>query len=255
MDVTLGSGDPWGGSSGFPSQPGLFNEGPFAAGSNGGLNLPPQGGALPMAAAAPGGGAFPAGTSFWSGPSVPAERGEFAQGFLWFDAPAPGYGVGGLKAEDVGSSMLPPYGAAQPLPATSAPPFQPASSLMYPTQHIVVEQLQPGQTLVPVTQLHSGGQHAAAAAAATAAAEAPQAAAPPPASQAAARGRKGGRARSFSNEEERKARNRATQARFRERQKVGAGAGEARWGGGGQRQPAVLATPPPSWPHAASARK
>jgi hypothetical protein len=164
-------------------------------GVSGSMNL-----VLPSPAAQP--PASPGGL-VWNAPGGATERGEFAQGFLWFDA-QPDFGGWPVKSDSASAplgGMLPPL----PLPESfqqqqqQQQAFVPLDVLGQDTQ-----QQQQQQQQLPIT----AGQPAAAN------------------GSRRGRGSGGGRqagaaSRGAASEEERRARNRATQARFRERQKVG----------------------------------
>jgi hypothetical protein len=139
---------------------------------------------------------------------APVERGELEQGFLWFDStagmggsalgalPAPDWGLAAAASGGNGGSALPPALALQ---------------LLLPQQQTV-------PVMVPVDdgQGHKQQEQEQ---------EQEQEPEMEPGGRAGGRGRKGGRGRGGGSEADRRARNRANQQRFRERQKVTTAAG------------------------------
>ena len=139
---------------------------------------------------------------------APVERGELEQGFLWFDStagmggsalgslPAPDWSLAAAAPGGDGGSALPPALALQLLlPVQQAPP------VMVPINDAQGYQEQEQQQ---EPEIESGGR-------------------------GGGRGRKGGRGRGGGSEADRRARNRANQQRFRERQKVTHNSAQTYW--------------------------
>ena len=186
------AGQPGGFDAGLLGPAELFDDGlagggsgSFASAMAGGLPLTDPGTSAPWGPASAGGA---------------TGRGEFAAGFLWFDALQPDY-YGQVKPDAVAAAQQQQQQQQQRLL-----PTMPAGTPPLPLAGLDMESL-PQQPLVPLK--HQEQQ-----------ASAPVTATTPRGGGGVKKGGHGGRG--GGGEEDRRARNRATQARFRERQKVGA---------------------------------